>query len=125
MNQTGAADIVTLLVVVIFISVIFITGVYVGQEVESVERVSGIINIFNQEQEQDNEEVITNFADCIAAGYPAMESWPRQCMTTDGQIFREGCTMDEDCIYMLDKCSNESFGGKRAICIDSNCICVG
>jgi len=32
---------------------------------------------------------ITNFEECLAAGNPAMESYPRQCMTKDGQTFIE------------------------------------
>ncbi|NQU77810.1 hypothetical protein HQ544_03880 [Candidatus Falkowbacteria bacterium] len=32
---------------------------------------------------------ITNFEECISAGNPAMESYPRQCMTEDGQSFTE------------------------------------
>lgn len=32
---------------------------------------------------------VTDFPSCIAAGYPAMESMPRQCRTPDGQTFVE------------------------------------
>jgi len=32
---------------------------------------------------------ITNFEECIAAGYPAMESYPRQCMVPGGPAFTE------------------------------------
>ncbi|MBD3304301.1 DUF333 domain-containing protein [Candidatus Woesearchaeota archaeon] len=32
---------------------------------------------------------ITNFAQCVDAGYPVMESHPRQCRTPDGRIFKE------------------------------------
>ncbi|HJJ23206.1 MAG TPA: hypothetical protein OQH54_05790 [Nitrosopumilus sp.] len=32
---------------------------------------------------------ISNFEECIAAGNPAMESYPRQCRTSDGQHFVE------------------------------------
>lgn len=32
---------------------------------------------------------ITNFADCIAAGYPIMESYPRQCAIPGGRRFVE------------------------------------
>lgn len=32
---------------------------------------------------------INSFEDCIAAGYPAMESYPRQCRTADGKHFVE------------------------------------
>ena len=30
---------------------------------------------------------IANFDDCVAAGYPVMESYPEQCMTPDGRTF--------------------------------------
>jgi len=33
--------------------------------------------------------VITNFEDCVAAGYPILESYPRQCKTPDGKTFVE------------------------------------
>ena len=32
---------------------------------------------------------ITNFDECIAAGYPAMESYPRQCTDGNGETFVE------------------------------------
>lgn len=32
---------------------------------------------------------ITNFVDCAAAGYPIMESYPRQCRTPEGVTFVE------------------------------------
>ncbi|MDP2664806.1 MAG: GerMN domain-containing protein [bacterium] len=32
---------------------------------------------------------ITNFEECAAAGYPVMESYPRQCKTPSGQTFAE------------------------------------
>jgi len=32
---------------------------------------------------------ITNFEECANAGYPIMESYPRQCRTPDGQTFTE------------------------------------
>jgi hypothetical protein len=33
--------------------------------------------------------VITNFEECVAAGNPVMESFPRQCRTADGSLFTE------------------------------------
>ena len=30
---------------------------------------------------------ISNFQQCVDAGYPIMESYPEQCMTADGQVF--------------------------------------
>jgi hypothetical protein len=32
---------------------------------------------------------ISNFEDCINAGYPTLESYPRQCKTPDGRTFTE------------------------------------
>jgi hypothetical protein len=32
---------------------------------------------------------ITSFEDCVKAGYPVMESYPRQCRTPDGRNFTE------------------------------------
>lgn len=34
-------------------------------------------------------ESIGNFEECVAAGYPVMESYPRQCSVPGGQIFTE------------------------------------
>jgi hypothetical protein len=33
--------------------------------------------------------VVENFEDCVKAGYPVMESYPRQCRTSDGLLFTE------------------------------------
>lgn len=33
--------------------------------------------------------VVLSFADCAAAGYPVMESYPRRCATPDGRTFAE------------------------------------
>ena len=32
---------------------------------------------------------IASFEECVAAGYPVMESYPRQCRTPDGTLFIE------------------------------------
>lgn len=42
----------------------------------------------------NKDENISNFEECIAAGYPAMESYPRQCKTSDGKHFVEEITDD-------------------------------
>ena len=33
--------------------------------------------------------VVRSFEECVAAGYPVMESYPRQCRTKDGRSFTE------------------------------------
>jgi len=35
------------------------------------------------------EKIITSFEECISAGYPALESYPRQCKTPDSRSFTE------------------------------------
>ena len=42
------------------------------------------------------EAAITNFEECIAAGYPAMESYPQQCRTESGETFVEDITEGEN-----------------------------
>lgn len=41
---------------------------------------------------------VSNFDECAEAGYPIMESYPRQCRTPDGETFREdiGNELDKD-----------------------------
>ena len=39
------------------------------------------------EMEDDFDDVIDSFDDCVDAGYPVMESYPEQCMTDDGTVF--------------------------------------
>lgn len=42
------------------------------------------------EQPQDQEPLsVLSFEDCVAAGYPVMESYPRQCKTPDGRTYAE------------------------------------
>lgn len=36
--------------------------------------------------------VVTNFQECVDAGYPVMESYPRQCLTPEGKTFIEELT---------------------------------
>ncbi len=44
----------------------------------------------DEEQELSNEGFgIASFEECVAAGYPVMESFPRQCRTPDGTVFTE------------------------------------
>jgi hypothetical protein len=42
---------------------------------------------------------VKNFEDCVKAGYPVLESFPRQCRTPDGKVFTEaaGELTEESC----------------------------
>ena len=37
----------------------------------------------------ESQYIIQNFMDCIQAGYPAMESYPRRCQDDKGNVFTE------------------------------------
>jgi hypothetical protein len=41
---------------------------------------------------------IVSFEECVNAGYPIMESYPRQCITSDGQIYVEELPVSGDFI---------------------------
>jgi hypothetical protein len=41
------------------------------------------------------EPTVLSFEDCVAAGYPVMESYPRQCKTPDGRTYAEEPTEAE------------------------------
>jgi len=47
-----------------------------------------------------DDKTIQDFASCIAAGYPAMESYPRQCATSSGGHFVEPIPESSDCERM-------------------------
>jgi len=54
----------------------------------------------------DNNDSINNFEECIAAGYPAMESYPRQCKTPDGKSFTEYIGNEEEDNNILNLSNN-------------------
>jgi len=41
--------------------------------------------------------MINSFEECVAAGNPVMESYPRQCRTQDGKHFVESLSEQEQC----------------------------
>jgi flagellar basal body-associated protein FliL len=43
-------------------------------------------------KQSSQQPVITNFQECVRAGYPVGESYPRQCWTPDGKHFVEDIT---------------------------------
>ena len=49
-------------------------------------------------------EEINTYEDCVAAGYPSMESYPMQCMTDDGRIFTYKPDLTDEDTY---QCSDE------------------
>ena len=48
------------------------------------------------ETENDFDDIIEDFEDCVEAGNPVMESFPEQCKTEDGQVFTNTDDDDDD-----------------------------
>jgi len=82
---------------------------------------------------------INNFEECIAAGYPAMESYPRQCRacgrTFVEEIGSKACVVDDDCVVFGETgdcncgCYNRnslpSGPGGECFCVaPTSCECV-
>ncbi len=49
----------------------------------------GAVWYFWHDKTYPNPSEVLSFEDCEAAGYPVMESYPRQCRTSDGRTFAE------------------------------------
>jgi len=64
---------------------------------------------------KDSPEDINNFDECIKAGYPALESYPRQCKTEDNQTFTEENCVDQETKSIL------TLADARQIAIESEC----
>lgn len=68
--------------------------------------------------------VVNSFEDCASAGYPVMESYPRQCRTPDGRLFVETVppdsivpekpTDDSDVVCTMDvkQCPDGTYVGR-------------
>lgn len=44
---------------------------------------------------------VTDFASCANAGYPVMESYPRQCASPDGRSFIEEVQIMDDSTFLV------------------------
>jgi uncharacterized protein HemX len=76
MSQTK----ISLIILAVLIIGFALLGVYFFQQTEKQT---------NQNQPaKQNQITVSTFAECVAAGYPVLESYPRQCQA-NGQIFTE------------------------------------
>ncbi len=71
---------------------------------------------------------IANFDECVAAGNPVMESYPRQCRSSDGQLFIEPIQPENTVPSNNEPPSSQSTGSMRATsCAVAGCsgqLCV-
>ncbi len=73
--------------------------------------------LVRRQQSQDKEAAISNFDECAAAGHPIMESYPAQCMTSDGRSFTQNVDMPAmDDMPMMDRLTS---AGGETIVVDS------
>ncbi|MDD1678029.1 MAG: hypothetical protein LUO93_02435 [Methanomicrobiales archaeon] len=76
---------------------------------------------------------ISSFEQCVNAGYPVMESYPRQCRVPNGQTFTENLSLRcQDSGGHWNECSNrcrlDNQGNPNAVCTlmcESLCECGG
>ena len=98
-NNQGVVNI-SLLTAVMFVSIIFITGVYIGQEIKSFYRIKelagGLSKLAEKNGQARVDKSINSFMDCLRAGYPVRESYPPQCQTPDGRSFSGGVGNQEE-----------------------------
>ncbi len=76
-----------ILLVLVVLSALATVGFYLSEYKGNDEIV---INNPDASKGSSPSETVNNFDECEAAGYPIMESYPRQCTTPDGEIFVEG-----------------------------------
>ncbi len=51
--------------------------------------IAGAVWFSVSKKSQNQEVAILSFEDCVKAGMPVLESYPRQCRTPDGRLFAE------------------------------------
>jgi len=81
--------------------------------------VAGLMYAFSTLQNSDKMVSVTNFDECVAAGNPVMESYPRQCRSADGQLFVEDVPPVQD--------PNQGLGLQANGCAVAGCsgtLCV-
>lgn len=64
--------------------------------------------------------IVNSFEECAEAGYPVMESLPRQCRTPDGRTFEEG---EETCVAISGE--GMSLSEARHVASESECVNEG
>lgn len=78
----------SVLVVLIFVAVIFIAGVYISAEIKSFYSVKDLVGrLMSWAPRSAPMPAVDSFMDCIRAGYPVQESYPPRCQTPDGRYF--------------------------------------
>lgn len=82
------------------------------------------IGLFVYQNKLITTEKINSFEECIKAGYPVLESYPRQCKTQDGKTFVEEVTPPKK-LPKLERCKDVCGNGKceEIVCMAIGCPC--
>jgi len=75
--------------IIVGVAIVIVAAGFLTRDIPVERIVSDIDNSNPQVNPDIVVQSINNFEECIAAGNPAMESYPRQCRTVDGQHFVE------------------------------------
>lgn len=62
---------------------------YIGLITIAILLIGMLVYVVVRRQQSIQLEKISNFKECVAAGYPIAESYPAQCFTPDGRGFIE------------------------------------
>lgn len=78
----------------------------------------------NEPNSDGSTSEVKNFAECVAAGYPVMESFPEQCTTPDGQVFvnSPSDTPPQENLLCRDSCGDGSC--QEVVCQAEGCPCA-
>jgi hypothetical protein len=78
--------------------------------------------VYYQRQKSESEgatSFITTFEDCVSAGYPVMESYPRKCTSPEGNIYTEDVSSGDAGINTASAGEGCYIGGcSQQICSD-------
>jgi putative hemolysin len=78
-----------------------------------------VISTKNKVEAPENEDEITSFVECEAAGFPIMESYPRQC-AANGETFVE--EIDNSNSLCTDMCGDGVC--QEIVCLSEGCPCA-
>lgn len=102
LNQKGAVDLVLTITLVIVMAV----GGFVLWRVYDPSEDSSVTS------SNTNQATISSYEECVAAGYPVMESYPEQCAVPDGETFVR--QLSEEAVFAMNeqlvKYTDESLG---------------
>lgn len=82
--------------------------------------VVGLLGYVWWNQSEDTAPSINNFEECEQAGYPIMESYPRQCRAPNGVTYVEEIVVEPG--ICVDQCGDGTCA--EIVCLGTGCPCA-